>query len=158
MSSTRLEDLAPGPRNKFTFFESELIKHRLFFRRTCTVRERLEQAALYLRGRGSFAEIIEAYKLAGMTPPLEKFEPGWWKKKVTWIKISTHEQRRAVDYCEAGKRPYDLKIDVNKNQMPDWTEFAKIAKQCGLNAGFWWKNPDAPHVQDDEIYPKEGIV
>ena len=63
MSSTRIEDLIPGTQKKTIFFQ-------------------MEQDALWLRGRGSFAEIIEAYKSAGMTPPIERNEPGWWKKKV----------------------------------------------------------------------------
>ena len=44
----------------------------------------LETRAQYLRGRADFATIIEAYKEAGLTPPLEKNEPGWWKKKVVY--------------------------------------------------------------------------
>jgi hypothetical protein len=158
MSSIRLEDLNPGPRKKYEYFESELRKAGLYFRRTCTFREQIEQDALYLRGRGTFAEIIEAYKSAGMVPPLEKNEPGWWKKQVTWIKISMHTKRCAVDYCEKGRVPYDLKIDVNRNNIADWREFAMIAKRCGLNAGYWWKNPDTPHTQDDETYLKEVTV
>lgn len=42
----------------------------------------LETRAQWLRGRADFATIIEAYKEAGLTPPLEWDEPGWWKKKV----------------------------------------------------------------------------
>jgi len=44
----------------------------------------LENKAQYLRGRADFATIIEAYKEAGLTPPLERDEPGWWKKKVIY--------------------------------------------------------------------------
>jgi hypothetical protein len=44
----------------------------------------LENRAQYLRGRADFATIIEAYKEAGLTPPLERDEPGWWKKKVVY--------------------------------------------------------------------------
>jgi len=44
----------------------------------------LETRAQWLRGRADFATIIEAYKEAGLTPPLERDEPGWWKKKVVY--------------------------------------------------------------------------
>ena len=44
----------------------------------------LETKAQWLRGRADFATIIEAYKEAGLTPPLERDEPGWWKKKVIY--------------------------------------------------------------------------
>ena len=44
----------------------------------------LEFNAQYLRGRADFATIIEAYKEAGLTPPLERDEPNWWRKKVVY--------------------------------------------------------------------------
>jgi len=44
----------------------------------------LETKAQWLRGRADFATIIEAYKEAGLTPLLERDEPGWWKKKVVY--------------------------------------------------------------------------
>jgi hypothetical protein len=160
MFSTDIKDLLPGTQKKILLLESRLEQRGLYFRRTCVYRSKVAQEALYLRGRGTYDEIIEAYKEEGMTPPLDRDEPGWWKKKVTWTLNSMHTKRRAVDYCQRGRNPYDLKIDVNRNEVPDWEEFAIIARWCGLNAGFFWQPPkrDAPHVEDNEIYGKEVIT
>ena len=154
MFSTDISELLPGTQKKILRLEEWCLQTGVYVRRTCTYRSEVAQKALYARGRENYADCIELYKEAGLVPPLDAFEPNWWKKKVTWTLKSTHSKRRAVDYCMRGKSPYDLKIDVNRNEVPDWEEFAIIAQKCGLNAGYFWKPPkrDCCHVQDDEIY------
>lgn len=60
---------------------------------------------------------------------------------VTWTRNSNHTGRRAFDICKNVKgHEYD---DDNF-----FKQCANIAKQVGLDAGYYWKNPqDKPHIE-----------
>jgi hypothetical protein len=69
---------------------------------------------------------------------------------------SIHEYGLAADYVldSVLDKPgiqwsWDLKLDLNGDGRSDWQQMAEIAKDCGLESGFFWlKFSDAPHVQN----------
>jgi hypothetical protein len=45
------------------------------------------------------------------------------------------------------------KVDVNKNQLPDYEELAKVGRSLGLVCGYWWKGKkiDPCHYETPEV-------
>lgn len=146
MASRDIKDLTPRMQGKILNFEEGLMYAGLsHFKRCCTYRSQEEQNALWLRGRRPLSEVNAAFKSVGMAPITEQQN----KSKVTWRTISIHTSREAVDYYIEidGKYCNDVKVDVDKDSIPDWKEFAEIAETCGLDSGYYWKKQDVPHVQ-----------
>jgi peptidoglycan L-alanyl-D-glutamate endopeptidase CwlK len=130
MPSRSLDDLLPGTRAKVEAWLAACAAQVLapvFL--TCTFRAQDEQDGLWARGRTA---------------------PG---PKVTWTRFSKHTERRAVDFALRETDPWDMKIDVDHDAIPDFLEVGQLAEKFGLTWGGRWRNPDFPHVQDDEIYP-----
>jgi hypothetical protein len=146
MASRRIEDLTPRMRQKILLFEAQLEKEGLHFHRSCTLRTHLEHSALWMRGRYPLAVVNAAYEAVGLAPITEKEN----ERPVTWVRASIHERGDAVDYYQEvkGRASYDLKVDADFDNIPDWVEFVRIAEMCGLEAGgAWGKTKDWPHVQ-----------
>jgi peptidoglycan L-alanyl-D-glutamate endopeptidase CwlK len=135
MPSRDLNDLLPGTRAKVEAWLDACchpdVLPQVFI--TCTYRSQEEQDTLYAKGRT---------------------EPG---RKVTWTKHSYHTQRRAVDFALKIPDPWDMKVDIDHDKIPDFLEVGALAETFGLTWGGRWDTPDYPHVQDDEIY-MEGKV
>lgn len=145
MASRKIEDLADSFQPVILHFEKRLKEEGLNFKRSCTYRSQAEQDALWKRGRLPLEAVNAAYKAVGLAPIAAKEN----KRPVTWTKASRHTLREAVDYYQAveGKVSYDLKVDADFNNIPDWQEFVEIAEECGLEAGGNWTKKDWPHVQ-----------
>lgn len=123
---------------------------------TCTARDDMEQMALYSQGRMPLQFIN-----------MMRTEAGLWiigkeesKRKVTWTLNSRHvvdlgkgEKAAAYDVCllknVRGKMRahWNIKEDVNGNDIPDYEEVARIGESLGLEAGGFWNKPDWPHYQ-----------
>lgn len=145
MSSRKIEDLTPRMQAKILVFESRLKDAGLsHFRRSCTYRSQAEQNALWKMGRESLLDVNAARAAVGLAAITEK-----QNRKVTWRAVSIHTCREAVDYYvyRDGKADWDIKVDINDNDIPDWREFGAIAASCGLEWGGNWRKPDVPHVQ-----------
>jgi hypothetical protein len=145
MASRKIEDLTPRMQEKILAFEAALADAGLdHFRRCCTYRSQAEQNVLWMQGRKSLLDVNAGRKSIGLAPVTEK-----QNKKVTWRTVSVHTGREAVDYfvLKDGQYCDDLKVDINKNDIPDWREFGRIAGECGLEWGGVWQRPDYPHVQ-----------
>ena len=131
MSSRSLEDLLPGTRKKVVAWldacDHPDVLPQVFL--TCTYRSQAEQDGLWARGRT---------------------EPG---RKVTWTRHSKHTERRAVDFALKMPNPWDTKVDIDNDNIPDFLEVGQLAETFGLTWGGRWRTPDYPHVQDDEVYP-----
>lgn len=126
------------------------IDHKL----TSVARLTKEQFALYAQGREELCLVNMYRKIAGL-PPIRKEE----NRKVTYTLKSDHlidlddsiewnNKSRAFDIVILdGKKKavWDLKVSVNKNEMPDYKEAALIGKECGFDPGYFWKSVDAPH-------------
>ena len=96
---------------------------------TCTYRSQEEQDALYTQGRTA---------------------PG---KIVTWTHNSRHTRRDAFDIAilRSGQPVWDIKVDVNKDDVPDYQQAGEIGESLGLVWGGRWKTPDYPHFQLKEL-------
>lgn len=77
------------------------------------------------------------------------------RPRVTWTRYSKHTERRAVDFAFKAPKPFDLKADIDKDSIPDFTEVGRMAEKCGLQWGIVdgrGVHKDLGHVQDNEIY------
>lgn len=130
MASRDLNDLLPGTKKKVQAWLDACvteIPEPVFV--TCTFRDQAEQSGLWAKGRT---------------------EPG---RKVTWARHSKHTERRAVDFALRLPDPWDMKVDTDHDEIPDFLEVGRLAETFGLTWGGRFKsNADYPHVQDDEIY------
>ena len=87
---------------------------------------------------------------------------------------SWHNYGLAADYVLDGtiEQPgiqwsWNLRADLNADGRNDWQQMAEIARECGLEAAwFWLRFPEAPHVQRryglelgeaKELYRQGGI-
>ena len=125
---------------------------------SCTARLFKCQVALYAQGRQPLAEVNRLRKLAGMQPILTAVEA---KKKVTWTLVSKHlvnfddtdpnnDYSQAFDFFLISKKKayWDVKANVNNNQIADYQEVGEIAESFGWEwGGRWKKKPDYPHIQ-----------
>lgn len=114
------------------------------FKKCCTYRSQAEQNVLWMQGRKSLIDVNISREAIGLPPITNK-----QNVKVTWIGVSVHTSREAVDYYvnKGGKYCEDLKVDIDHDDIPDWQEFMQIAERCGLECGGRWQKPDYPHVQ-----------
>ena len=83
------------------------------------------------------------------------------KKKVTWTLVSKHlvnfddtdpnnDYSQAFDFFLISKKKayWDVKANVNNNQIADYQEVGEIAESFGWEwGGRWKKKPDYPHIQ-----------
>jgi peptidoglycan L-alanyl-D-glutamate endopeptidase CwlK len=125
MASRKIEDLVPELQEKYYLFEAKMKEAEIPFMVTCTYRSQQEQNDLYAQGRT---------------------KPG---KKVTWTLKSKHIDRKAFDIAilKDRKPTWDLKADVNDNDLPDYKEAGRIGQSVGLIWGGSWNSPDYPHFQ-----------
>lgn len=125
---------------------------------TCTARWLEEQMALYLQGRDPLDRVNYYRQAVGMAPL-----PAGENKIVTWTLNSKHiikpsqgiTKAKAFDFAilKNGKATWDLKVNVNWNEVPDYQEAGAIGKDCGLRWGGDFCNsagkprPDYPHLE-----------
>ena len=152
MASRDLNDLKPLMLQRIILFERQLEEHGLKnFCRSCVLRSQAEHDALWMRGRYPLNVVNAAYRKVWLAPITAEEN----KRPVTWVLTSRHTPRPgetkvdAVDYFQLvkGRASYDLKVDSDFDNIPDWHEFVKIAQMCGLEAGGAWQKKDYPHVQ-----------
>ncbi len=123
---------------------------------TSVDRDYKEQYALYCQGREPLDVVNKFRKIAGMLPISMKEN----SYKVTWTLRSNHvvnldddnqdnDKSRAFDFCviKDGQGTWDLKANVNKNDLPDYKECALIGEGLGLYSGMHFRNPDYPHLE-----------
>jgi peptidoglycan L-alanyl-D-glutamate endopeptidase CwlK len=125
MPSRKIDDLVPAMQEKARAFAAEMASAGVPFIFTCTRRTQAEQDELFSRGRT---------------------KPG---PKVTWTLKSKHIDGLAFDICicKAGIPQWDVKVDVDEDGIPDYTEAGQIGEAIGLVWGGRWHSPDFPHFQ-----------
>ena len=132
MASRDLNDLLPGTRAKIEAWLAEcplVVKQYVFI--TCTYRSQEEQDAEWAKGRT---------------------KPG---PKVTWTRHSKHTERRAVDFALKMPNPWDVKVSIDDDEIPDYTEVGRLAEKHGLQWGIinkYGAHVDLCHLQDNEVY------
>ena len=128
--SRSLDDLIPSMKAKALDFKKRMEEAGITFMFTCTYRTQAEQNELWKIGRN-----------------------GDKRPKVTWTTLTRHTAGDAFDIAIVkDKKPtWDLKVSVNKNEIPDYFEAGKIGESIGLVwGGRWEKHPDYPHFQETE--------
>ncbi|RJP59027.1 MAG: M15 family peptidase [Deltaproteobacteria bacterium] len=144
MPSRKIEDCVPELQEKYWLFKEKMAEAGVPFMLTCTYRSQEEQNNLYAQGRT---------------------KPG---QVVTWTKRSRHIDRKAFDIAiltplsppldkggkEGGLSPtWDVKVNVNANDIPDYIEAGQIGERVGLTWGGRFRNskgqprPDYPHFK-----------
>lgn len=123
---------------------------------TCTARDNMEQMALYSQGRMPLEYVNMMRTEAGIWLIGEEEN----KRKVTWTLKSRHvvdldkgEKARAYDVAllrvvkGRNRAHWNIKEDINGNDISDYEEVARIGESLGLVAGARWNSPDWPHFQ-----------
>lgn len=129
--SRNIEDLTPAMQAKAREFAGRMAEIGIPFMFTCTFRSQPEQDELWSHGRD------------GDTRP-----------RVTWTRKSNHTAKRAFDIAilNDGQPVWDVKVNVNENNLPDYQEAGQIGESIGLVWGGRFTKPDFPHFE----LPKEG--
>ena len=125
MASRKIEDCTPELQEKYAAFKAAMDAAGVPFMLTCTYRSQEEQNELYAQGRT---------------------KPG---RRVTWTTLSKHTGRVAFDIAitRAGTPVWDVKVDVNNDEIPDYQQAGQIGESVGLTWGGRWKTPDLPHYE-----------
>jgi hypothetical protein len=154
--SRDVRDLTPELQEKEQEFALKMLEAGLPFAITCTLRTKNEHVALYAQHREPLAAVNELRRVAKL-PPITEEEN---KKCVTWTLNSRHfagkdGKARAFDFVllKANKPTWDIKCDIDDDDIPDYIEAGAIAKSIGLIWGGDFKDkkgdpaPDMVHVE-----------
>ena len=156
MGSRNLTDLDPRLYDLYVKFNHKMGEAGLIHVVTSTSRSVLEQMALYTQGRLLTGD-VNLFRHASGLLPIATAE----NQKVTWTLNSKHitnmfdqdlnnDKSRAFDISilnKQGQAVWDLKVNVNENDIPDYEEAGQIGESVGLWWGGRWKNPDRPHFE-----------
>ena len=150
--------LTPEVYAKWQDFDSRMKAKGLPYILTCTARWNEEQIILHTQGRDPL-DRVNLYRKSIWLPPLQPGE----NNIVTWTMNSKHIihpnqgilKAKAFDFAivKDGKVIWDLKVNVNWNETPDYAEAGQIGKDCGLIWGGDFRNsagkpqPDYSHLE-----------
>lgn len=109
-----------------------------------TLRTEAEQLALFSQGRKSLKEVNGMRTDAGLAPITKEAN-----RIVTHAPTSVHQFGCAFDICllKDGKAVWDIKADINNNQLPDYHEAGKLGESVGLKWGGRFKLRDYVHFE-----------
>lgn len=158
MASRDINKLVPELKEKFWKFKEKAEAKGILFIVTCISRSILEQMALYVQGRLPVKDVNRFREVAGLPAITTK-----QNKKVTWTLSSKHvtnmfdkdlnnDLSRAFDIVliKDKKAVWNIKADINKNNIPDYEELGRIGEKLGLTWGGRWNPPDFAHFQIKE--------
>ena len=106
------------------------------------------QMAIYTQGRLPLVDVNRFRSAVGLWV-LSEAE----NRKVTWTLNSEHIIKdgyaNAWDFVllKDGKANWDVKCDINQNNVADYIEAGKLAESLGLISGRIFKTPDHCHIQ-----------
>ena len=154
--SRDIRDLTPELQEKEREFALKMLEAGLPIAITCTLRTKDEHVALWAQGRHSLAVVNELRRIAKMAPIREEAN----RKCVTWTLNSRHfagkdGKARAFDFVllKANKPTWDIKCDIDDDDIPDYSDAGAIAKSIGLVWGGDFKDkknnpcPDPVHCE-----------
>ena len=155
--------MCPELLEKYNLFKQKMDAIGIHFMLTSVARTVQEQTALYAQGRNPLVTVNKLRVICGL-PPIKELE----NNKVTWTLMSKHiinlddgikenNWSRAFDIAiigADGKTPtWNLKVDVNRDQLADYIQAGPIGESVGLRWGGRFKNakgepnPDFPHFE-----------
>jgi peptidoglycan L-alanyl-D-glutamate endopeptidase CwlK len=148
INSREITELDPELQAKYWELEKEARKAGIAFIVTSTYRDQECQDKLFAKGRTSPGPPCSC---GGKTRPIGTCKKHSLGLCVTWIRHSKHQDRKAFDIAIVKLDKticWDVKVDVNKNDIPDYMELALIGQRIGLKPGALWKNKkDYPHYE-----------
>jgi peptidoglycan L-alanyl-D-glutamate endopeptidase CwlK len=156
MSSRKIEDGTPELQGKYHHFSVKMAAAGIPFMLTRVACFVNEQVALYAQGREDLDKVNFLRRTAGLSPiPFTEN-----RLPVTWTLDSKHiidlddgnpdnDKSRAFDIAilKYGMPVWDLKVNVNKNDIPDYNEAGQIGESVGLKWGGRFPKPDRSHFQ-----------
>ena len=154
--------MCPELLEKHNLFKQKMDAAGIHFMLTSVARTIQEQTALYAQGRNPLVTVNKLRSIAGL-PPIKDSD----NNKVTWTLMSKHiidlddgitenNWSRAFDIAIIGadnKPTWNLKVDVNRDNMADYIQAGPIGESVGLKWGGRFKNakgeanPDFPHYE-----------
>jgi len=152
MASKKLTDLVPALLEKYHDFADKAREAEIHFTVTCTARSYAEQEALFAQGRKDLQSVNQLRKVVGLFQITEEQN----KKCVTWTLNSKHivneenPKARAFDVVLldiTGRAHWDIKADVDEDQIPDYEEIGKAGEAVGLKWGGRFSKPDYCHFE-----------
>lgn len=159
MASRAVTDCTPELREKIKKFTIAMFSAGIPFIITCTARTVKEQVALHAQGRDDLFT-VNALRYAAGLPPISEEQN---KHKVTWTLASKHiidlddgepgnDKSRAFDIAitRDGKPLWNVKVDVNADNIPDYMQAGQIGESVGLRWGGRFRRPDMPHFEDTD--------
>jgi peptidoglycan LD-endopeptidase CwlK len=128
INSRKIEDLTPEAQAMFLKFKEAMDAAGIRFVVTSTYRDQEMQDYLWASGRTRKGPIL------------------------TKVRHSRHQDREAWDIAIIGSDgviSWDVKVDADKDLIPDYLEAAKIGESLGLTAGGLYKGDfkDWPHYE-----------
>jgi hypothetical protein len=142
----------PELSKKYSEFDLIMFRKGIPYIITCVERNITEQMALYVQGRLPFKDVNRFRRATGLYLFKSEKENA---NKVTWTLNSKHiiNPAKGINYSEAfdfaimkdDRVTWDLKVNVNKNEIPDYIEAGKIWESLGGVAGY--KFNDYCHLQ-----------
>lgn len=151
MASRDIMKCVPDLRELFLRHKMECQKIGINIALSCTSRDYIEQLALHAQGRESLDMVNHQRANAGL-PPITEAQN---KSCVTWTLDSAHIINGKRELSEAydiyivkdGKAIWDVKADVNGDNLPDYKQVADIGRRLGLKCGADFPKPDYPHYE-----------
>lgn len=154
MSSRDVNDLTDTLKEKYFLFEKKMKEAQIPFIVTCTAREHIKHIMLFCQGRMALDDVNKIRASLHEPNIISEVE----NRKVTWTLNSKHITKplfgimkaRAFDIAilKDGRLSWDIKVNVNQNEIPDYIEAGKIGKSVGLKWGGDFSTPDYPHLEE----------
>lgn len=136
---TDINKLSPPFREKVVVFLSKLDDKKIQYRIHETLRTLDVQMAYYAQGRKPLISVNILRNKVGLYLLSEEEN----KKIITWTMNSKHLDGLAIDVVPTRNGRLWWNAPDEK-----WKEIAEISKECGLNAGYYWKQHDSPHHEE----------
>ena len=145
MPSRKIEDLNPIVQAMWNTFVLTCQQKGIKTMATSTLRTADEQLAYVAQGRKSLKAVNEFRMRAGFGPITQAEN----KFTITDNFTSVHEFGCAVDFAivKAGLAIWEIKADINENNIPDYEEAGKIAEAIGFTWGGRFPKRDFVHLQ-----------
>lgn len=159
MSSREITVLHPKLIPVYYDFAASMDKAGVKYKITSTARDITEQMALFVQGRLPIEVVNRFRSIVGLYALQKDSE----NKIVTWTLNSKHvtnyfdknfdnNYSRAFDIVlfKSGRVHWDIKVDVNDNEIHDYLEAGLIGESVGLVWGGRFSKPDYVHFQMKE--------
>lgn len=138
MASRLISDLTPSMQRKYRLFEAKMRAIGLDYIVTCTKRSVEEQVALYAQGRTTPGKVVTWTLFSRHIPREEDRGTPDFGKSHAFDIVLTHDSRPV----------WDVKCDVNADDIPDYKQAGQIGESVGLRWGGRFKDSHGRPLPD----------